>query len=408
MRARLILSITVAFGVAVTGTVSALAAHVGSTVHAGSTAHAGATVPARSTVPARATGSTASAGSPKTVHLRGTAYEFNQVHTLLAGATIRVAEFPKRSAVVGANGRYDLTVPNHARVTPYIVAAGYHTIYLQTFTTDNEDLANVNFQTPSNAVYGGLVLLLGVSTDASGNPVKCAIVSTFNTRNVRDLNYQGFIDYGAHGVAGATATASPALPKPIYFNKNVVPDRSQAESSEDGGVVWTGVPAGVYTVTAHSSTTRFARFVASCRPGRVINANPPWGLHELGLANPARATATFSRHGTKTTLSSMRVTRLPADSTVTVRCSGHGCRFSAADVRRHVADVRRAPRRRRADAAPRPDVRGRGHRPPIQRRRVALDVRTPRCAGPDDTVHSAREHAPADALPGVLDEYPAS
>ena len=158
--------------------------------------------------------------------------------------------------------------------------------------------------------------LLHVPVDAHGNPVKCAIVSTFNTRNVRDLSYDGFISYGAHGVAGATATATPALPRPTYFNENVVPDPSQTKSSVDGGVVWTSVPGGAYTITAHSSTTRFASFVASCRPGRVVNANPPWGLHELGLSNPAAVSASWSRRGTKTSLASLRVTRLPAHPTV--------------------------------------------------------------------------------------------
>ncbi len=292
MKARLALSVAVAAALGIIGSVSALGA-----------------------------------GAPKTVHLRGTAYEFNSVHIMLAGATIRVAEYPKLRATVGSDGRYDLTVPDRARVTPYIVDPGYHTIYLQTFTTDGEDLANVNFQTPSDGVYKGLVVLLGVPVDATGNPVRCAIVSTFNTRNVRDLGYQGFIGYGAHGVAGATATASPLLPKPVYFNQKVVPDRSQRSSSEDGGVVWTGVPAGVYTITAHSSTTRFASFVATCRPGRVVNANPPWGLHELGLRNPARVSAGFSPRGG---LLSLRLSRLPATQPiVSVRCSGPGCRFGA-------------------------------------------------------------------------------
>jgi hypothetical protein len=98
-----------------------------------------------------------------------------------------VAEFPKLRATVRADGTYDLAVPNRARVTPYIQAAGHHTIYLQTFATAGEDLANVNFQTPSTPIYMALVTLLGVPVDADGDPVRCAIVSTFNTRNVRDL-----------------------------------------------------------------------------------------------------------------------------------------------------------------------------------------------------------------------------
>ncbi len=271
----------------------------------------------------------AGATRARNVHLRGTAYEFNDVHTLLAGATIRVVEFPRLTAVVQRDGRYDLIVPDRTRVTPYIVARGFHTIYLQTFTTDGENLANVNFQTPTEAVYKGLVALLGVPVDAQGNPSKCAIVSTFSTRNIRDLSYAKFIAYGAHGVAGATASARPALPKPVYFNKNVLPDPAQTASSQDGGVVWTNVRSGVYTVTAHDPRTRFASFVATCRPGRVINANPPWGLHQLGLANPARISAGWSVTGARTVTRRLRLVALPKRGVVQVRCSGRGCPFGS-------------------------------------------------------------------------------
>jgi hypothetical protein len=254
----------------------------------------------------------------RTVHLRGTAYEFNKVEKLLPGATIRVAEDSRLHATVGADGTYDLAVPARATITPYIVAAGYHTIYLQTFRTAGADLANVNFQTPSTAVYQALVALLAVPVDAAGDPSACAIVSTFSTRNVRDRDYPGFIAYGAHGVAGATATATPTLPPPVYFNAAVLPDPAQVLSSPDGGVVWTGVPAGVYTIRGQHPTTRFASFVATCRPGRVVNANPPWGLHELGLANRAMVNATWSR----TALRSLTARRLPKGATVRVRCTG--------------------------------------------------------------------------------------
>lgn len=274
-----------------------------------------------------------SAGHQRTVDLRGTAYEFNQGTVLLAGATVRVAEFPRLRAVVGRDGTYDLVVPDRARVTPYIVAAGFHTIYLQTFTTDGEDLANVNFQTPSEPVYRALAALLKVPLDARGNPVACAIVSTFSTRNVRGLSYAAFRAYGAHGVSGATATAKPGLPKPIYFNQNVIPDPTQTVSSKDGGVIWTGVPAGVYTISAHDPRTRFASFVATCRPGRIVNANPPWGLHELAPPNPAHLSAVWSVHGPRVTVRSLWARELPPRSIVRVSCSGSGCPFRARTFR---------------------------------------------------------------------------
>jgi hypothetical protein len=280
----------------------------------------------------------------RTVHLRGIAYEFNNVHTVLSRATIRVAEFPKLRATVQRDGRYDLQVPDRARVTPYIVDPGYHTIYLQTFTTTGENLANVNFQTPTEGVYRALVALLKVPVDAHGNLVACAIVSTFSTRNVRDLRFAQFIAYGAHGVADATATAAPALPGPVYFNDNVVPEPSQTASSRDGGVVWTNVPAGVYMIAAHDPVTRFASFVATCRPGRVVNANPPWGLYELGLPNPARVLAGWSVSGTRTQATSLRAQKLPRGATVRLSCTGRACPFGAQTFRSRAAafDIRRA------------------------------------------------------------------
>jgi hypothetical protein len=284
---------------------------------------------AASAVAASALISASGAASSRGIHLRGTAYEFNNTKTLLRGATIRVAEFPRLSTTVGADGRYDLAVPDHAAVTPYIVAPGYHTIYLQTFTTNGEDLANVNFQTPTEPIYRALAALLRVPLDSHGNLVSCAIVSTFSTRNVRDVSFARFIAYGAHGVAGATASANPSLPEPVYFNGDVVPDRAQKVSSEDGGVIWTNVPTGGYTITAHDPATRFARFVAKCRPGRVVNADPPWGLYQLGLANPARVSARWSALGGHNVAASISVRKLPPAPSVRVSCSGRGCPFGS-------------------------------------------------------------------------------
>lgn len=267
----------------------------------------------------------ATASAAKTVHLRGTAYEFNKVEVKLAGAQIRVAEDPRLGATVGQDGTYDLKVPDGKRVTPYINAAGHHTIHLQTFTTDGQDLDNVNFQTPSDAIYGALAALLSVPLGAGGDPVGCAIVSTFSTRDVRGVAFEEFTGYGAHGVAGATATIKPALPAgPVYFNKDVIPDRSQPTSSKDGGVIWPVVPAGTYTISARG----FAPFTAACAPGRIVNANPPWGLHQYGKANPTQIKAGWSGKRLQT----IRAARLPRHSTITVAAPGHRTRTLIADA----------------------------------------------------------------------------
>jgi hypothetical protein len=263
------------------------------------------------------------------VHVRGTAYEFNNTRVRLAGATIRIAEDPSISATTRRDGAYDLRVPDRAHVTPYIVRPGYHTIYLQTFRTDGEDLERVNFQTPTDAVYRALAALLSVPLGPDGELSECAIVSTFSTRNVRDLSFEAFRTYGAHGVAGATASASPALPSPLYFNDQVIPDPAQKRSSVDGGVIWTRVPTGVYTIRARHPRAPFASFVATCEPGRVVNANPPWGLHELGLPMTARVSAVWCVRGAVLTLRRLRVAALPARAVVRLRCTGRGCPFGS-------------------------------------------------------------------------------
>lgn len=271
-----------------------------------------------------ATGARAEA---KQVHIRGTAYEFNNTGLRLGGATIRVAEHPRLRAITKPDGTYDLVVPDHTKVTPYIRAAGHHSIYLQTFQTAGEDLARVNFQTPTEEIYRALAALLAVPLDPDGELRDCGIVSTFSTRNVRDLSFGGFIGYGAHGVAGASAFAQPALPAPIYFNEDVIPDPAQRRSSIDGGVIWTRVPTGVYRIRARHPSTRFASFLATCAPGRVVNANPPWGLHELGKHNPATVSTRWTVRGARVQLRRLRVAHLPSGAVVRVRCSGPGCPF---------------------------------------------------------------------------------
>ena len=277
---------------------------------------------------------TAAPAHAATVHLRGTAYEFNNAETRLDGATIRVAERPALRATTRDDGTYDLEVPDRALITPYIEAPGYRSIHLQTFRTDGESLRNVNFQTPTEAVANALSLLLEVPTDESGRPRDCVIVSTFSTRNVRAVGFDAFVGYGAHGVAGATASASPALPAPVYFNEQVIPDRTQERSSEDGGVIWTEVPEGAYTITAEHPSTEFASFRATCAPGRIVNANPPWGLHELGLANRSRLTARWrTLPGAAPRLRGLVARRLPDGARVRVRCLGRGCAFAPRTLR---------------------------------------------------------------------------
>jgi hypothetical protein len=216
----------------------------------------------------------------RSVLIKGTAYAFDN-QAPIAGATIRARGAPGAKTRSRANGHYRLRVPARRRVTPFIKARGYHGIFLQTFHTHHRNLRKVNFQIPTEGTYLALAALLHVRLDEHGDLRRCAIVSTVSTKKIRDLSFSEFVAYGAHGVPGATAATRPRLPGPTYFNDNVIPDPSLTETSTDGGVIWTEVPRGRYRVRAEHPSKRFARFVATCRSGRVVNANPPWGLYQL-------------------------------------------------------------------------------------------------------------------------------
>jgi hypothetical protein len=220
-------------------------------------------------------------GTPASAHISGTAYKFNKPFTRIANATIRVAENPLLTAQTDANGNYTLEVPASSPATLYIEASGYSTVYSQTFTPEG-DIARVNFQTPDLATYNGLYGLLtqigaGVAPDANG----CVIVSTVSVPAIRELSIEQFLSFGAHGYAGAQANIEPAGGKRTYFNASVLPDPRETATTKDGGVVWTNVPPGRYTLSASDPakpTQQFATVKVDCQKGRVINANPPQGL----------------------------------------------------------------------------------------------------------------------------------
>ena len=265
---------------------------VSTVVPSATTALAPATTPPATTTPAPMTSDVAATTPDSTIAaapapaapitIRGTAYTFNTPDPIV-GAEIRVAELPDVSATTGADGAYELAVPVGAPVTPYIVAAGHHTIYLQTFATTGGDLSEVNFQTPSDDVYDALYGLLQVFLGKGPIDDGCVIVSTVSDAKVVGMTFAQFIAFHPHGVAGVLAGGLPALPPPIYFNDAVLPDQSQTSTSGDGGVIWANVPVGVYQVgakpAAADDTRSFATFTATCEAGRIINANPPWGLH---------------------------------------------------------------------------------------------------------------------------------
>lgn len=258
------------------------------------------------------TGSPTATADGGTVTMSGTAYEFNTVKNLLAGAVIHVVEDPTLTTTVADDGTYTLEVPDGAEVTPYITKDGYGTIHLQTFTTDGEDLANVNFQTPNLQVMNLLSLVLGIEKNDAGYPAQCVVVSTVSTKQVRGVSYQDFISWGAHGVAGVTASISPEAGTRTYFNEQVIPDKTVTETSKDGGVAWTELPAGEYTLSAHGAGSGWPEVHVTCADGRIVNANPPWGLNQQATTVPTKVKPTWTpRKGKAPRLTGLTVGKVP-------------------------------------------------------------------------------------------------
>lgn len=247
------------------------------------------------------TGAHAAGAAGKTVKISGKAYVFNHMDTGISNATIKVRELPKIAATTDEFGEYELTVPNDVNATPYIlsgeglltkrkfednspdgqVQTHWNEVDLQTFHTRGADIENANFQSPADLEYAGLKAILNVPAREDGRPEQCAIVTTASARNVRGVDYHTFWENTPHGVPGATSIEYPAIDGPTYFNEFVIPDKTKTETSEDGGIVWPVVPTGTYRIATSSPDARFASFLATCKPGRVINASPPWGAYQL-------------------------------------------------------------------------------------------------------------------------------
>ena len=227
------------------------------------------------------------AGPSGTVHMRGTVYAFFDIDDRIPGSVVRVEEYPEISDTVAADGSYDIEVPDQATITPYVeVPEGYEKIYLQTFHTSGQDLEHVNFQVVPSDIYRILALFLGVPLGEDGQIVECAIATTFSIHEARDATTfdPGFKDVYPHGLPDSTATITPRWGNtrgPVYFGADVLPNEDLTSSSVDGGVLFLEVPPGWYWLEPSHPTERLAPALVHCENGRLVNANPPWGLYEL-------------------------------------------------------------------------------------------------------------------------------
>jgi len=215
-------------------------------------------------------------GGGQVASVSGDAIPFNGGNRRVEGALVWILEQPDRRVVTGADGHFAFDgIEVGSEVTLVLEHPDYHLIQTGTHVVPAEGLERITFQAVTHDVYAALAALLDIVPDESG---ACQMPTTV-TRVGKSL-----YDPGAHGEEGATVTIEPPLPAehgPIYFNSQVLPDRSRTETSDDGGVLYVQVPPGEYVLTASKPGVAFRQVKIKCRPGVLVNASPPWGLQAL-------------------------------------------------------------------------------------------------------------------------------
>ncbi|MCC6646665.1 MAG: hypothetical protein IT374_13970 [Polyangiaceae bacterium] len=206
----------------------------------------------------------------------GDAFAFNEgVDARVSGAHVFVLEDPSLEATTDATGHFSIAnVPVGSDVTLVLEHDDFIPIQTGTHQVPATGIDRITFQAVRPVIRDALAGLLSLELD----PTRCQMVTTV-TRVGRSL-----YDPGAHGEAGVTVTVDPPLPAesgPIYFNSEVLPDRMQTETSDDGGVLFVNVPVGEYTLTAHQEGGTYEPLRMTCTAGRLVNASPPWGLQRL-------------------------------------------------------------------------------------------------------------------------------
>jgi hypothetical protein len=137
-----------------------------------------------------------------------------------------------------------------------------------------QGIDDLTFQVPTPEIYDALASIVQITPD----PARCQMVTTVTRLSGTIL------EPGAHGEAGVVVVTEPSLPAehgPIYFNADVIPDRSLTESSDDGGVLYTNVPPGDYVWHGTKAGSELQDVKMKCRAGVLVNASPPRGMNVL-------------------------------------------------------------------------------------------------------------------------------
>ena len=252
-----------------------------------------------------------------TATVSGDAMHFGLGGGPVPGGSVTVLERPDLATTTDAGGHWVLDgLVVGADATFVLTAPGRPVVQTATFTVPAGGLERVAFQSPDDQIFAGFAHVLQITPD----PTRCQVASTVTRRG-----HSVYGPAGSHGEPGAVAWIDPApaaADGPVYFNllrPDVIwPDRSLDRTTDDGGVVWTNVAPGTYTLRASLAGADIAPARITCRPGVLVNASPPWGLQVVagGLEPGAPYPSTTSTTSTTTTTPTS-TTSTPSPTTAT-------------------------------------------------------------------------------------------
>ncbi len=212
-----------------------------------------------------------------TATVSGRVFIFGPAGGALKDAKVTLLEHPQLgAATTDAQGDWSIAgVPVGSTATAVLDHSDYTPNQTGTHVVPKEGFDRLAFQAVGQLIYDIYVAAVGITPD----PTRCQISTT--------VTWYSTAKYppAPHGEAGATVTIEPPLSAshgPVYFNASVIPDPKLTETSADGGVVFTNVPPGTYTLRAHKAGVAFEDVVATCRAGLLVNAAPPRGLQAKG------------------------------------------------------------------------------------------------------------------------------
>jgi hypothetical protein len=217
-------------------------------------------------------------GAGPKVTVSGKAFVFAGSSTdTLEGAVVAVAEDPASyQTTVQPDGTFSLEVPSGAPASFQLDKPGFFPNQSAALELGADGVMMLGFQAPSNMTVDTLSTFVRATPD----PKLCQIATT--------VSRAGTDPYGgdALGEPGVVVTLDPPVRDhdAIYFyysDGTIFPDPALTATSIDGGVVFTNIPPGEYTLTATKAGKQFTPVTIRCRAGRLVNAAPPHGLQEI-------------------------------------------------------------------------------------------------------------------------------